>query len=65
MMKKNETFQQWLERISNREQNKIEGGCDTCNAYQTIKTNKNGIHQINIHHDDWCPTLQKINRGKN
>jgi len=35
----------------------IPGGCDTCDAYQTVHPVKAGIWQIVVHHDDWCPTL--------
>jgi hypothetical protein len=64
-MKRNETLQQFLDRISSKPQNKIPGGCEHCDAYQTFGVLKEGIYQMNIHHDDWCPTLQKINRAKN
>jgi hypothetical protein len=36
----------------------IEGGCDDCNAYQTMMTRQDGIHVLTIHHDDTCPFLQ-------
>jgi len=64
-MKKNETFQQFLHRISSKPQTRNRGGCDHCDAYQTYEMLKEGIYQMNVHHDDWCPTLQIINRAKN
>ena len=36
----------------------IPGGCDDCDAYQTM-TQQHGIHVINIHHDDTCPTWRQ------
>ena len=38
---------------------RIPGGCDTCNAYQTM-TGTSGVHMINIHHDDCCPTYKAM-----
>ncbi len=37
---------------------RIPGGCDDCNAYQTV-TRHLCIHVINIHHDDTCPTWRQ------
>jgi len=37
---------------------RIAGGCDRCNAYQTM-TKEHGIHVIHVHHDDWCPFLAR------
>lgn len=38
---------------------KIPGGCDHCNAYQTIGADYWGpdTHRIITRHDDWCPWL--------
>lgn len=39
---------------------RLPGGCDCCNAYQTIRAHAFGsqnIHMITVHHDDWCPVL--------
>lgn len=40
---------------------RIPGGCDTCNAYQSIRADAHGanVHAITVHHDDWCPTYQR------
>lgn len=38
----------------------IPGGCDTCNAVQTIRQDQPGLWSIGIAHDDWCPTWQRI-----
>ena len=37
----------------------IPGGCDDCNAYQTVHS-QHGIYVINVCHDDTCPTWQQI-----
>lgn len=40
----------------------IPGGCDDCDAYQVIVANAyglSGVSAIQIHHDDWCPTLAR------
>jgi hypothetical protein len=43
----------------------IPGGCDTCDAYQTVETLTPGVHVIHVNHDDWCPTLRAMNAGSN
>ena len=35
----------------------LPGGCDTCDAYQTITPTQAGIWTLTIHHDEWCPAL--------
>lgn len=39
---------------------RIPGGCDNCDAYQTVTPIVAGAWQVTVHHDDWCPTLQAI-----
>lgn len=34
---------------------KIYGGCEHCEAYQTVKPITDGGWSITVHHDDWCP----------
>ena len=36
---------------------RIPGGCDDCDAYQTVTALARGVWQLNIHHDSWCPVL--------
>ncbi len=38
---------------------RIPGGCDDCNASQTVHAIMRGVTRIKIHHDDWCPTLAR------
>lgn len=35
----------------------VPGGCDTCNAFQTVAPVMAGAWQITTHHDDGCPVL--------
>jgi hypothetical protein len=37
----------------------IPGGCDRCDAYQTVIPDGLGpnAHLLRVHHDDWCPAL--------
>ena len=37
---------------------KIPGGCDCCDAYQTLEEVAPGIHTLTVHHDDDCPFLR-------
>lgn len=34
---------------------RIPGGCDQCDAYQTVAPITAGVWTITVHHDDWCP----------
>jgi hypothetical protein len=33
----------------------IYGGCEDCEAYQTVEQESEGGWMIRVHHDDWCP----------
>lgn len=33
----------------------IWGGCDQCNAYQKVVKIEDGIWNMTVFHDDWCP----------
>ncbi len=41
---------------------KIPGGCDQCDAYQTVEAVTAGIWNITVYHDEWCPALRRIER---
>jgi hypothetical protein len=43
---------------------KIAGGCEDCDAYQTIEESPDcpAVAHITIHHDDTCPWLARIER---
>ena len=43
----------------------VPGGCDTCDAYQTISEVMPGVHSLIVHHDDWCPFLRATQAGAN
>ena len=36
----------------------IPGGCDRCDAYQTIAELSPGVLSLTVHHDEWCPALK-------
>lgn len=38
----------------------IPGGCDTCNAEQTLVQARPGIWSVGIAHDEECPTWRRI-----
>jgi len=40
----------------------VPGGCDDCDAYQTVAAVERGIWVVTVHHDDDCPTLRRIRR---
>ena len=43
----------------------IPGGCDRCDAYQTVETPEPGVHVLTVHHDDWCELLRSRKAGMN
>ena len=45
----------------------LRGGCDRCNAYQTMKADPvhDGIFYLEIHHDACCPFLRAKAAGSN
>ena len=43
----------------------IPGGCDACDAYQTIQVESPGVYVMNVHHDDLCPVLRSREAGTN
>jgi hypothetical protein len=44
------------------ERTRIPGGCDSCDAYQTVAPLAAGVWHLNIHHDEWCPELRRIQK---
>jgi hypothetical protein len=36
---------------------RIPGGCDDCDAYQTVTHADAGVYVLTVHHDDTCPQL--------
>lgn len=41
---------------------RIEGGCQHCDAYQTVDPMAAGAWVLTVHHDDWCPVLKAAQR---
>jgi hypothetical protein len=41
---------------------RIPGGCEDCEAYQTPVQIGRGAWVLQVFHDDWCPTLRRIQR---
>jgi hypothetical protein len=38
----------------------IAGGCDECDAYQSLESVAPGVHALTVHHDDDCPVLRSL-----
>jgi len=49
------SLNEMFEALSGR---RIPGGCDDCDAYQTM-TQRDGIYAIEVSHDETCPFSQK------
>ena len=49
-----------LRTLGPLEGERIEGGCDRCNAYQTVEPAERGVWIMLVHHDDWCPVYQRM-----
>lgn len=44
---------------------RIDGGCEHCDAYQTIQANAlPGLAILHVYHDDWCPAHGAIGGGR-
>lgn len=39
---------------------RLPGGCDDCNAYQTVTQADQGMYVLTVHHDDDCPFLNGV-----
>lgn len=50
-------FVNWLGPLDGAE---IAGGCDFCDAYQTVSVDAPGCWALITHHDDWCPQWTAI-----
>ena len=45
---------------------RIEGGCDECDAYQIVAApafGQSNVTNVQVHHDDDCPTLLRVAGG--
>jgi len=48
------------------ETQRVSGGCDACEAYQTITEDSPGVYVLTVHHDDRCPAWRAVGReGRN
>ena len=47
-------------RLGPLEGGRIPGGCEECDAYQTVEPVTAGAWAIRVHHDDWCPLLRRL-----
>jgi hypothetical protein len=36
---------------------RVLGGCEHCDAWQTVSAVSAGVWGITVHHDDWCPIV--------
>jgi hypothetical protein len=43
----------------------IPGGCEDCDAYQTMDEVRPRVHMLTVHHDDDCPTLRAMKADEN
>lgn len=43
---------------------RIPGGCDHCNAYQTVTPVEAGMWNLRVHHDAWCPWYRARQRRR-
>lgn len=42
---------------------RIPGGCDSCDAFQTVEAERAGVWHLTVHHDPECPLL-KAKQGR-
>lgn len=41
---------------------RLPGGCDDCDAYQTVTQHGNGVYVLTVHHDASCPYYRGATR---
>ncbi len=41
---------------------RISGGCDDCDAYQTVEPSGPGVYVLTVHHDPSCPYYRGATR---
>lgn len=42
----------------------LPGGCDSCEAYETVEPSTAGVWKLVIHHDDACPVLARVRNAQ-
>lgn len=43
---------------------RVPGGCDDCDAYQTMTRPSPGVFSVTVHHDSSCPWLLRSRRSR-
>lgn len=43
---------------------RLPGGCDDCDAYQTVDEHTPGLYVLEVHHDATCPEYRAIVRQR-
>jgi hypothetical protein len=43
---------------------RIPGGCDDCDAYQTVDSTLAPAYRVTVHHDDTCPAYRAMRAGR-
>ena len=41
---------------------RMPGGCDDCDAYQTMTRGSEGLYELLVHHDHTCPYYRGLKR---
>lgn len=41
---------------------RLPGGCDDCDAYQTVTQSSAGVYVLTVHHDVGCPFLSGVTK---
>jgi hypothetical protein len=44
---------------------RIQGGCESCDAYQTLEEIEPGVWSLQVHHADWCPGMKAMKAAGN
>ncbi len=50
----------FLDGLAALEGLRLPGGCDECDAYQTVDASHAPFYRINIHHDESCPSYRAM-----
>ena len=41
---------------------RMPGGCDDCDAYQTVTRESAGMYRLLVHHDHYCPWFNGVTK---
>ena len=53
-----------LRELGPLEGQRTPGGCNQCEAFQTVDPIRGGVWMVSVHHDPGCPVFAEIERRR-